>query len=85
MRSVRNKLHRDRVNTMPGILFRKTLTFKNMPKVCIAVGAHNFYPMAVCIRPRLRISHDTWRLSAPRAMRTPISAVRCVTEYAMTA
>jgi len=56
-----------------------TLLRKNAPSRPIEI------PIAVCKRPRLSTSHDTWPLFAPSAIRTPISDVRCVTEYAMTA
>ena len=40
---------------------------------------------ASCVRPRLKINQDTWCGCAPTAMRSPISCVRCVTAYAITA
>jgi micrococcal nuclease len=42
-------------------------------------------PSVVWNKPRFSTSHDTWPAFAPSAIRTPISDVRCVTEYAITA
>ena len=42
-------------------------------------------PIAVWMMPRRRNSHITCPDAAPSAVRTPISCVRCVTEYAVTA
>ena len=42
-------------------------------------------PIASCTRIRLWKSHNTWDDCAPSAIRTPISWVRWVTEYAVTA
>src|SRR4029453_17989567 len=42
-------------------------------------------PIASCTSPWRRINQDTSFAPAPSAIRTPISVVRCVTEYAITA
>jgi hypothetical protein len=42
-------------------------------------------PIASCQQPLLRISQDTCLGWAPNAIRTPISDVRCVTAYDVTA
>jgi hypothetical protein len=42
-------------------------------------------PITRCTVARRRTSHQTCGARAPRAMRIPISCVRCLTEYAVTA
>ena len=42
-------------------------------------------PIAIWTNARRRNSHITCLDCAPSAIRTPISCVRCVTEYAVTA